>query len=86
MEKVFGPGKYDIAVEMSQDAMQKLQAAGKQLATREEAAKQATAGGEALVDLMKENISKFKLPNMLTILQHRLTKHWIFWRKKLAKK
>ena len=67
VEKVFGPGNYDIAVEMSQDAMKTLQAAGKQLALREEAGKQATAGGEAFVDLMKDNISKFKLPNMLTI-------------------
>lgn len=85
VEKVFGPGKYDIAVEMSQDAMQKLQAAGKQLATREEAAKQATAGGEALVDLMKENIAKFKLPNMLTIFTTSANKALDILEKKVGK-
>ena len=85
VEKVFGPGKYDIAVEMSQDAMQKLQAAGKQLATREEAAKQATAGGDALVDLMKENIAKFKLPNMLTIFTTSANKALDILEKKVGK-
>lgn len=85
VEKVFGPGKYDIAVEMSQDAMRKLQAAGKQLATREEAAKQATAGGEALVDLMKENIAKFKLPNMLTIFTTSANKALDILEKKVGK-
>lgn len=85
VEKVFGPGNYNIAVEMSQDAMKTLQAAGKQIAVREEAGKQATAGGEALVDLMKENISKFKLPNMLTIFTTSANKALDILEKKVGK-
>jgi hypothetical protein len=52
VEKIFGTNNYDIAVEMSKDAMKTLEGAAKQITSRAEMAKQATAGDQALVELM----------------------------------
>lgn len=65
--KIFGPGNYDIAKEMSQDAMTALTKAGKQVKFQEEIGKQATAGEQALVDLIKQNLPSFRLPNIFSV-------------------
>ncbi|MFZ4388208.1 MAG: hypothetical protein ACOYOI_08620, partial [Chthoniobacterales bacterium] len=67
VDKIFGPGSYDIAKEMSQDAMTALTKAGKQVKVQEEIGKQATAGEQALVDLIKQNLPSFRLPNIFSV-------------------
>jgi len=68
VEKIFGSGNYDIAVEMSKDAMKTLRGAAQQVKTGAEVAKQATAGEQALVELMKDNVSTMKLPNVFSVV------------------
>jgi len=67
VEKILGSGSYDIAKEMSQDAMTALTKAGKQVKVQEEIGKQATAGEQALVDLIKQNLPSFRLPNIFSV-------------------
>jgi len=68
VEKIFGSGNYDIAVEMSKDAMKTLRGAAKQVKTSAEMAKQATAGDQALVELMKDHAINLKLPNVFNVV------------------
>jgi hypothetical protein len=68
VEKIFGSGNYDIAVEMSKDAMKTLKGAAKQVKTSAEMAKQATAGDQALVELMKDHAINLKLPNVFNVV------------------
>jgi 16S rRNA G966 N2-methylase RsmD len=68
VEKIFGSGNYDVAVEMSKDAMKTLKGAAKQVKTSAEMAKQATAGEQALVELMKDNAINLKLPNVFNVV------------------
>lgn len=67
VEKVFGTGSYDIAVEMSKDAMKTLKGAAQEVKTAAEMAKQATAGEQALVELMKDNAATLKFPNWFSV-------------------
>lgn len=85
VEKLFGPGSYDIAKEMSQDAMTALTKAGKQVKVQEEIGKQATAGEQALVDLIKENLPSFRLPNIFSIAATTTNKALDAVEKKLGK-
>lgn len=66
VEKIFGPGSYDIVTEMSQDAMKKLQAAGTMVKGRAAAAEQSEKGITAFQQVLEENTSKFRLPNFLS--------------------
>ena len=68
VEKIFGTNNYDIAVEMSKDAMKTLEGAAKQITSRAEMAKQATAGDQALVELMKDHAINLKLPNVFNVV------------------
>lgn len=68
VEKIFGSGKYDVAVEMSKDAMKTLKGAAQGVKTSAEMAKQATAGEQALVELMKDNAINLKLPNVFNVV------------------
>jgi hypothetical protein len=63
VEKIMGKGNYNLALELSQDALDTLKTAATQVTTRGELAKQATAGEKALVDLMGEHASVLKIPN-----------------------
>jgi hypothetical protein len=63
VEKIMGKGNYNLALELSQDALDTLKTAATQVTTRGEVAKQATAGEKALVDLMSEHSSVLKIPN-----------------------
>jgi len=85
VEKILGPGSYDIAKEMSQDAMTALTKAGKQVRVQEEIGKQATAGEQALVDLIKENLPSFRLPNIFSIAATTTNKALDAVEKKLGK-
>lgn len=64
VEKIMGKGNYNLAVELSQDAMKTLEGAAKQITTRGEMATQAKAGNEALIQLMRDNKSVIKFPNI----------------------
>jgi hypothetical protein len=66
VEKIFGPGSYDIVTEMSQDAMKKLQSAGAMVKGRAAAAEQSEKGITAFQQVLEENTSKFRLPNFLS--------------------
>lgn len=65
VEKIFGPGSYDIVSEMSQDAMKTLQSTGTLLKGRA-AAKPTEEGVSAFTKVLEENTSKFRLPNFLS--------------------
>jgi len=66
IEKVFGPGSYNILKEMSQNTMAKLQSVATQVQRGQVIGEQATAGKEALSNLLKENVSKFKIPHFFS--------------------
>jgi hypothetical protein len=85
VEKVFGAGNYDVAVEMSKDAMKTLKGAAQQVKTGAEMAKQATAGEQALVELMKENVSTLKLPNVFSVVATTTNKALDILEKKVGK-
>lgn len=68
VEKIFGPNNYDIAVEMSKEARKTLEGAAKQITTRQEIAKQATAGEQAFVDMLKDKTLKASLPNIFSVV------------------
>lgn len=65
VEKIFGPGSYDIVSEMSQDAMRTLESTGTLLKGRA-AAKPTEEGLSAFSKVLEENTSKFRLPNFLS--------------------
>jgi len=85
VEKIFGPGSYDVAVEMSKDAFNTLKSAATQQKVRQEIATQAAAGETALVDLLKENIISMKLPNVFSIVATTTNKALDILEKKLGK-
>lgn len=85
VERIFGPGSYDIAVEMSNDAFKTLKSAATQQKIREEIATQAAAGETALVDLLKDNIITMKLPNVFSIVATTTNKALDILEKKLGK-
>lgn len=85
VEKIFGAGNYDIALEMSKDAMKTLKGAAQQVKTAAEISKQATAGETALVELMKDNVSTLKLPNVFSIVATTTNKALDILEKKVGK-
>jgi len=62
VERILGPGKYNIAVELSDSAMATLRDEAKKVLTDVAVKKQATEGQTALAELLKQNISKIKIP------------------------
>ena len=65
VEKIFGPGSYDIVSEMSQDAMKTLQSAGTLLKGRA-AAKPTEEGLSAFSKVLESNLPLFRIPNFLS--------------------
>ncbi len=62
VEKVFGPGSYDIAKELSQEALTTLKNISAVERASLTAAKQASEGGEALRKLLADNLPTYRLP------------------------
>lgn len=85
VEKIFGTGNYDIAVEMSKDALKTLKGAAKGVKASAEMAKQATQGEQALVELMKDNVSTLKLPNVFSVVATTTNKALDILEKKVGK-
>lgn len=65
VEKVFGPGNYNIAKEMSKDAMGRLNLVAGEVKRDANVANQVKAGEAALNELLDSSISKFQIPNVL---------------------
>jgi hypothetical protein len=66
VEKILGPGKYNIAIELAGDTMNVLQKQASDHLLREAASKQATEGQKALASLIAQNTSSIRFPSFLT--------------------
>lgn len=66
VEKILGPGKYNIASELSENTLSVLQAQAERRINQLAASKQATDGEKALTTLLRENTSRFRLPSWLS--------------------
>lgn len=65
VEKFLGPGNYNIATELSENTISTLQSLASKRINELAASKQASDGQKALVTLLGENTSKFRLPSLL---------------------
>ena len=65
VEKILGPGQYDIAKALTQNEMGILQSEAGKITTNEQVKSQAARGQEALAELMKRNIPSYKFPFLL---------------------
>ena len=63
VEKIFGAGSYDIAKEMSAKAMQVFKSVAGEIKRDVSVTKQASAGRDALRELLEANQSKFRFPS-----------------------
>ena len=68
IERIFGPGSYDVAKEMSQEALGRLKGIAAEVKRDREVATQAKAGQERLAALMKEYGVDLSLPNVFNIV------------------
>jgi hypothetical protein len=66
VEKILGPGKYDIAKELSDNTVASLQEQAAKVIRDAKMAKQATAGQDALKELLLQEISKIRIPSYLS--------------------
>jgi len=65
VEKILGPGSYDIAKELSDSTMSVLQKQAQKRLTELSIKQQVTEGGAALSQLLKQETSRFRLPSFL---------------------
>jgi hypothetical protein len=68
VEKILGPGSYDIAREVSENTMSVLRDEASKVLRSQSAKKQASEGQEALAELLSQNISSFRLPSYLNTI------------------
>ena len=66
VEKFLGPGNYNIATELSENTMSVLREQAQKHLTNLKIDKQASAGQDALRQLMMDNLSKIRLPSYLS--------------------
>jgi hypothetical protein len=66
VEKILGPGKYNIATELADDAMAVLQSQAKKRLTDIAVKEQVSAGQDALKQLLLDNMSKLRVPSYLS--------------------
>src|SRR5574343_88953 len=66
VEKILGPDKYNIAVELAEDTLGTLQSIANKRLNQLAASKQATDGEKALTTLLRETTSRFRLPSWLS--------------------
>lgn len=62
VEQIFGPGSYNIAKELSDNAMATVKGLADKIKAGEAIGRQATVGQDALRELLAENASRFRLP------------------------
>jgi len=68
VEKILGPGKYNIATELSDNAMSVLRDQAQKHLTELAVKGQVSAGQPALKELLLQNMSKFQLPSYLSVI------------------
>jgi hypothetical protein len=66
VEKILGPGKYDIAKELSDNTVASLQEQAAKVIRDTKMAGQVTAGQDALKELLLQQISKLRVPSYLS--------------------
>jgi len=66
MEKILGPGKYNIAVELAEDTLGTLQSEASKVLRNANIKSQVEGGQVALKELLLQNMSKFRLPSYLS--------------------
>jgi hypothetical protein len=66
VEKILGPGSYDIAKEVSDNTLNVLQDQAAKVIRDANIKSQVAGGQEALKELMLQNLSKFRLPSYIT--------------------
>ena len=66
VEKILGPGKYNIAVELAEDTLAPLEAEAKKVIRAANIKSQVSGGQDALKELLLQNVSKFRLPSYLS--------------------
>lgn len=66
VEKVLGPGKYNIAVELAEDTLSTLQSEATKVLRNANIKSQVEGGQTALKELLIQNMSKFRLPSYLS--------------------
>jgi hypothetical protein len=66
VEKILGPGKYNIAVELAEDTMSTLQSEATKVIRNANIKSQVEGGQTALKELLLQNMSKFRLPSYLS--------------------
>ena len=66
VEKILGPGKYNIATELADSTMSVLQDQAKKRLTDIAVKEQVSAGQDALKELLLQQISKFRIPSYLS--------------------
>ena len=86
VEKILGPGRYNIAVELADSTMAVLQEQAKKRLTELAITKQAGAGQDALKQLLLDNMSKFRLPSYITAVAATTNKALSILEEKIGKK
>ena len=66
VEKILGPGKYDIAKELSDNTVASLQEQAAKVIRDTKVAEQSAAGQTALKEVLLDQISKFRIPSYLS--------------------
>jgi hypothetical protein len=66
VEKILGPGKYNIAVELAEDTLGTLQSEATKVLRNANIKSQVEGGQTALKELLIQNMSKFRLPSYLS--------------------
>ena len=86
VEKILGPGNYNIATELADDTMQVLRDQAQKRLTEVSTKEQATAGQEALKQLLLDNTSKLRLPSYLSAVAATTNKALNILENKIGKK
>ena len=68
VEKIFGPGNYNIATQLSRDIQTRLANVANQVKRDKAMQEQATAGEKRLAELLKDDALNISLPNYLNIV------------------
>lgn len=85
VEKIMGAGNYDIAKQLSEEAMQTLKGVAKGVATDKAVADQTAAGSLALRNLLLKDMSVFRLPSYLSVATSSINKGLSILEQKLGK-
>jgi hypothetical protein len=86
VEKILGPGNYNIATELAEDTMQVLQTQAQKRLTELSVKGQVTAGQDALKQLLLDHTSKLRLPSYLSAVAATTNKAIAILENKIGKK